>query len=242
MKILNFGEWLEDSGLDLDSERSWNKEFGVRGKSSLIDYELAGFHIDIENLVAAGRGTAFKNLGKVTTQGLELRTSFLLSNVFSLLPDIDISYAFLSTEVKDATVISNVSGTYGSEVSINGKELPYSPDHTVTVGLEYNINSKVNLRGDLRYVSEVYTDFENIEETDNIGVSGPIPSYSILNISGSYQLGAQLKLFFSGKNIADEIYIGSRLHSNPGQKEANISSGIIPGPRRQVNLGLEYSF
>ena len=100
----------------------------------------------------------------------------------------------------------------------------------------------MNLRGDLRYVSEVYTDFENIEETDNIGVSGPIPSYSILNISGSYQLGAQLKLFFSGKNIADEIYIGSRLHSNPGQKEANISSGIIPGPRRQVNIGLEYSF
>ena len=25
-------------------------------------------------------------------------------------------------------------------------------------------------------------------------------------------------------------------------KEANISSGIIPGPRRQVNIGLEYLF
>ena len=44
------------------------------------------------------------------------------------------------------------------------------------------------------------------------------------------------------KNITDEIYIGSRLHSNPGQKDANISSGIIPGPRRQINIGLEYSF
>ena len=41
------------------------------------------------------------------------------------MPDVDISYAFLSTEVKDANVISNMSGTYGSEVSINGKELPY---------------------------------------------------------------------------------------------------------------------
>ena len=115
-----------------------------------------------------------------------------------------------------------MSGTYGSEVSINGKELPYSPDHTVTVGLEYNINSKVNLRGDLRYVSEVYTDFENIEETDNIGVSGPIPSYSILNISGSYQLGTQLKLFFSGKNIADEIYIGSRFSLDTPEASINM--------------------
>ena len=242
LKILNFGEGLEDSGLDLDSERSWNKEFGFRGRSSLFDYEFAGFHIDIENLVAAGRGTAFKNLGKVTTQGIEARTSLLLSNIFSLLPDMDISYAFLATEVKDATIISNVSGTAGSEVSINGKELPYSPDHTLTVGLEYNSSPKINLRADLRYVSEVYTDFENIEKTDDIGVTGPIPSYNIFNISGSYKVSPQLKIFFSGKNITDEVYIGSRLHSNPGQKEANISSGIIPGPRRQVNIGLEYLF
>ena len=242
LKILNFGEGLEDSGLDLDSERSWNKEFGLRGRSSLFDYEFAGFHIDIENLVAAGRGTAFKNLGKVTTQGIEARTSLLLSNIFSLLPDMDISYAFLDTEVKDATIISNVSGTAGSEVSINGKELPYSPDHTLTVGLEYNSSPKINLRADLRYVSEVYTDFENIEKTDDIGVTGPIPSYNIFNISGSYKVSPQLKIFFSGKNITDEVYIGSRLHSNPGQKEANISSGIIPGPRRQVNIGLEYLF
>ena len=242
LKILNFGEGLEDSGLDLDSERSWNKEFGLRGRSSLFDYEFAGFHIDIENLVAAGRGTAFKNLGKVTTQGIEARTSLLLSNIFSLLPDMDISYAFLATEVKDATIISNVSGTAGSEVSINVKELPYSPDHTLTVGLEYNSSPKMNLRADLRYVSEVYTDFENIEKTDDIGVTGPIPSYNIFNISGSYKVSPQLKIFFSGKNITDEVYIGSRLHSNPGQKEANISSGIIPGPRRQVNIGLEYLF
>ena len=46
----------------------------------------------------------------------------------------------------------------------------------------------------------------------------------------------------SAKNITDEIYIGSRLHSNPGQKEAGLSSGILVGPRRQVNLGLEYNF
>ena len=102
--------------------------------------------------------------------------------------------------------------------------------------------SNLQLRTDLRFVSKAYTDFENIENPDPIGVSGPIPEYSILNVSGSYQFNNSLKVFFSGKNITDEVYIGSRLHSNPGQKEANISSGIIPGPRRQVNIGLEYSF
>ncbi|GIS54019.1 hypothetical protein Ct9H90mP29_10610 [bacterium] len=65
---------------------------------------------------------------------------------------------------------------------------------------------------------------------------------TFLIFRGSYKVSPQLKIFFSGKNITDEVYIGSRLHSNPGQKEANISSGIIPGPRRQVNIGLEYLF
>ena len=45
---------------------------------------------------------------------------------------------------------------------------------------------------------------------------------------------------FDGK-ITDKIYIGSRLHSNPSQTQADISSGIIPGPRRQINFTIKYS-
>ena len=56
------------------------------------------------------------------------------------------------------------------------------------------------------------------------------------------KLNEKIKLFLSGKNINDKVYIGSRLHSNPGQKDANISSGILPGARRQINFGLNYSF
>ena len=52
----------------------------------------------------------------------------------------------------------------------------------------------------------------------------------------------KLQMFLSAKNITDEIYIGSRLHSNPGQKEAGLSSRIIIGPRPQINIGLEYNF
>ena len=242
LKILNFGEGLDDSGLDLDAEKSWNKELGVRGTMSLVEYELAGFHIDIENLVAAGRGTAFKNLGKVASQGVESRMGITLSQISSFLPDIHVAYTFLHTEVKDGAIISNVSGSAGSETSINGKELPYSPNHTATAGLVLKPIPNLQLRTDFRFVSKAYTDFENIEETDANGISGPIPEYGIFNISGSYLISENFKFFFSGKNIADEVYIGSRLHSNPGQPEANISSGIIPGPRRQINFGLEYSF
>ena len=242
LKILNFGENSSDGGLDLKSEKSWNKEIGVRGSILFIDYELSGYHVSIEDLVAAGRGTAFKNLGKVNTMGFEVRSSLGLSKISALLPNVDISYSFLDTEVIDGRIISNVSGSVGSEVDIDGKELPYAPAHTLLVGAYTTIGDRFSLRFDTKYVSEVYTDFENITKTDNLGITGPVPEYLIFNASASFQYNEKLRMFFSAKNITDESYIGSRLHSNPGQKEAGLSSGIIIGPRRQINLGLEYNF
>ena len=246
LKILNFGEGLEESGLDLEAEKSWNKEIGIRGNLSLLDYEIAGFHIDIENLVAAGRGTAFKNLGKVNSQGVEVRSDFLFSKLNSFLPNIGVAYTYLSTSVVDGTIISNIQPV-GQEVSINGNELPYSPNHTLNIGLELNPINSFSFRLDYKYVGKVYTDFQNLENEDdrvgyNLGISGPIPAYYLFNLSSSYQLSQNMKLFLTGKNITDEVYIGSRLHSNPGQKDANISSGILPGARKQVNLGIEYAF
>ena len=242
LKILNFGMGEQSSGLDLEAEKSWNKEIGLRGNLSIIDLEIAGFHIDIENLVAAGRGTAFRNLGKVNSMGVEVNTNFLLSEKISFLPNLHFSYAFMKTEVVDGKIISNVSGSVGSEVSIKGKELPYAPRHTLTAGFTGNYFNALSFRLDARYVSKVFTDFENINEEDKIGVTGPVPSYYFINISADYDINEKFRIFLFGKNITDEIYVGSRLHSNPGQKQANISSGIIPGARRQINLGLEYNF
>ena len=241
LKILNFGGTPEDQGLNLEAEKSWNKEFGVRGNYSMINFEVSGFHVGIENLVAAGRGTAFKNLGRVNTMGLELNMNLISSKLSGFLPDLHLIYAFLNTEVSEGIIKSNVSGTVGSDVSIKGKELPYAPAHTLTAGFS-RIGKKLSYRLDFRYVDEVFTDFENIMREDKLGIQGAIPSYSFINFSADYKVTTGSRIFLVGKNITDEIYIGSRLHSNPGQPMANLSSGILPGPRRQINLGFEYNF
>ena len=241
LKILNFGGTPEDQGLNLEAEKSWNKEFGVRGDYSMINFEVSGFHVGIENLVAAGRGTAFKNLGRVNTMGLELNMNLISSKLSGFLPDLHLIYAFLNTEVSEGIIKSNVSGTVGSDVSIKGKELPYAPAHTLTAGFS-RIGKKLSYRLDFRYVDEVFTDFENIMREDKLGIQGAIPSYSFINFSADYKVSTGSRIFLVGKNITDEIYIGSRLHSNPGQPLANLSSGILPGPRRQINLGFEYNF
>ena len=103
--------------------------------------EVAVFHLGIENLVAAARGTAFKNLGEVQTMGIEIGSSLYLSDLMKMLPNINIAYSHLSTEVIRGTIKTSFQGI-DEDVSIAGKELPYAPNHTLVMGLEHNFNNR----------------------------------------------------------------------------------------------------
>ena len=239
--IVGFGDNPVAEGLDLEAEKSWNKELGFRFQNNIVDVELSGFHVDIENLVAAGRATAFKNLGKIESKGIELGSVLSLSNYSMFLPSINLSYCYLNTSVLEGELETNVKGESGI-VSIAGKELPYAPAHTLMVGLEHNFNNKFNSRIDFKYVSQSYTDFENFEnDVFGLGIAGPIPEHQVWNFSSNYKITRNFNISLNVKNLFDELYMGSRLHSNPGKTAANQSSGIIIAPRRQINISFEYN-
>ena len=195
-------------------------------------------------MVAAGRGTKFQNLGKVTSMGSELNALLKLSN-YSFLPNIYLSHTFLKTNIKDGMLEQyNFISSNTEAISINGNELPYCPNNVLLIGLEKIFIKKLSVRMDYKYVGKVFTDFHNLNELyiSNLGNRGPVPSYEVYNININYNISKKINVYINGKNILDTIYIGSRLHSNPAQTAANISSGILPGPRRQINFGINYIF
>ena len=241
LKITQFGENVEVGGLDLEAEKSWNMEVGFRSWTPGLTLEVAGFLVKISDIVAAGRGTAFRNLGKADTYGLETALAFGVSRFVPLLPDVNLSYTYLQTEIKSGIVKSaTIAGNVG--VNIAGNELPYAPRHTLTVGLAKQIGDSLRMRADMRFVDKVFTDFENLKQMYNRGDTGPIPSYTIVSASVDYKIFNQWKVFVTGKNLFDKVYIGSRLHSNAGQPEASLSSGILIGPRRQILAGVKHEF
>ena len=238
LKITNFGQNVDVGGLDLKAETSWNMEAGIRSWRPGLTLEVSGFLLKIADMVAAGRGTAFKNLGKVDSYGLETGLNAEVSRFMPLLPDFNLSYTYLQTEVKSGIVKSaTIAGNV--DVDIAGNELPYAPRHTLAIGLAKRIGDTLRIRADMRIVDTVFTDFENIKRTFNRGDTGSIPSYAIVNASVDYKLFDRWQAFVSGKNLLDKVYIGSRLHSNAGQPEANLSSGILIGPRRQILIGIK---
>ena len=239
LNVVSFGSDVEDGGLDVEAEKSWNLEAGLRTSGSLLTTELSGFYLRIEDLVAAGRGTAFRNLGMARTYGVELATSLRAFSSESS-PVAHVSYTYLQTEVLDGRIQSAVVNNVPS-VDISGNELPYAPRHNVTLAVTQRIGG-ASLRADYRYVDDVFTDFENLDYTTGRGDTGPVPAYSVIGGSLQLPIGEALIAQLTVKNALDEIYIGSRLHSNPRQTAANQSSGILPGARRQVNVSLRYSF
>lgn len=243
LMITNFG--TANTGFDLLPEKSWNYEVGLRGNFSAVSFETAGFLIDMEDLLIMGSpAIRFKKPAKAVTYGVEHSMKLYSSKWSNFLPDLNLSYTLLNSEIKKGIVASAIKT---GDADVKGNELPYAPKHTLSVGLSKSIKEKFLVRADYVYISDVYTDLENIEFIRNRGDTGPVPHFYLIDASMSYKINKHWRVTLTGKNILDKIYIGSRLHSDPyapvgSQNKANTSSGIIPGSRRQLNLGIRYEF
>lgn len=228
-----------DDGFDLKAEKSWNTELGLRGRSDIGQFEATGFYLYVEDLVG-GRTQFQKNLGVVRSYGLEFQTRLQGSALVGPLPTLDVSYTFLRSEVVQGTITSAIDG---GPVDISGNELPAAPTHSATVGLSKTLPGlNLTLNADLRYRDRFYSDLENLEMTNNRGERGPVPAHTVIDAGATYEYSDDLSVQLTAKNVTDHVYIGSRLHSNPRQPGANLSTGILPGPRRQINLAIRYDF
>jgi len=228
-----------DGGFDLKAEKSWNSELGVRGRSAAGQFEFTGFYLYVEDLVG-GRTRFQQNLGVVESYGVEARTRIEGGLFAGPLPTLDVSYTYLQSAVVQGIVTSAIDG---APEDISGNELPAAPTHTATVGLSKTFaDLGLTLSTDLSYTGRFYTDLENLEQTNNRGERGPVPARAVLDAGATYRYSDALSVQLTAKNVTDNVYIGSRLHSNPRQPSANLSTGILPGARRQVNLSIQYDF
>ena len=238
LKLTNFGQDAGAGGLDLKPEKSWNLEAGAalpggRPSPSKPAPSCCGSRTSWPPAGGRRSGTWARWRATASRRPWPCHTSRL----GPVLPDLHLSHTWLRTRIRKGLVTS-ATRAGDVEVDVAGNELPYAPPHTLTVSLVKETGRGLRLRTDVRFVDEVFTDFENIDRTFNRGDTGPIPAYSIVNASADYAFASRWSAFVTAKNLLDEVYIGSRLHSNAGQPQAHLSSGILVGPRRQVTAGI----
>ena len=76
--------------------------------------------------------------------------------IYHFFPNINIVYSLLDSEVLEGVLSASLGKT-----DISGNNLPYVPRNTLIVGFESGFSDRIAIRFDSKYVSKVYTDFEN---------------------------------------------------------------------------------
>jgi Fe(3+) dicitrate transport protein len=85
------------------------------------------------------------------------------------------------------------------------------------------------------YTDETFADALNKRAPSGNGAVGLVPGYSVVDLSGSYQIAAKLMLRASVNNLMDTKYFTKRPEFYPGP-------GIWPSDGRSVNVSIGLTF
>ena len=204
---------------NLDAERSVNLEFGIRGESKRLAYEVVAFQMDFSNQVVDGNSDpnlSKSNGGETIHRGLEMALAYDLGAGFR----VDSNLTYIPT-----------SKFVGGDN--DGNRISYSPEWLANVELGYT-------QGDLKAALSMHhsgSQFGNSENTTEIpedaagGIwGGKLDAYTTFDLNAMYQVNKQLTTFASVKNLTDKRYI------------AGLRQGIYAGPSRSFEVGAKYKF
>jgi Fe(3+) dicitrate transport protein len=223
--------------LDLDAERSWNYEAGVRTRLAR-DFRLDAtfFRMDFSNQivpssVAGGAGAVLTNAGETLHQGVEVGGRWTKRSLGGSRHGMALygAYTHLPTARYEGVRFSNIGG-FGN-VRITGNRLPYAPENNLTASAHYLHASGMNAMVEGVYVGRMFGDDLNTVGGTPDGQRGLIPSMFIWNAAFNYPIEAwRTTVFVTTKNLADRLYIADR------------TRGLIPGMPRQIQAGLRFTF
>ncbi|MBL8505554.1 MAG: TonB-dependent receptor, partial [Methylobacillus glycogenes] len=145
---------------------------------------------------------------------------------------VSANYTNLFTaKFRNSRDIVDEDGDITTDSFASGNRLTYAPKHIASVNFGYQHPIGFEARIGVDYVSKQYGDNSNTTVDSLSGLTGTIPSYTLINASASYRpIGSKATFFVSGNNLADKEYLASRV------------DGMVAGRQRQVFGGVRYDF
>ncbi|MDO8837401.1 MAG: TonB-dependent receptor [Parvibaculum sp.] len=219
-------------GSTSDAERSVNYEAGLRYGAGEFSFEAIGFFNDYSNLLgtctaSTGGGCVIGaqfDGGDVDVKGLEVAAGYDAGGLLGLGLKVPLGAAYTYTTSEFKTSFASGFGPWGTVTA--GDELPYVPEHmlTVSAGLEGE-SWRTNL-----LVSYV-------DATRSRAGSGAIPANELINerlifdLSAEYDIAPGVTLIGIVENLTDEVY-----------NVAFDPAGARPGKPRTILGGVKLSF
>lgn len=225
------GSIFEVSDKQLEDAFGYNAELGFRGRWKFLNWDVTGFYLQYNNRLGTlaqvdnlGNQIIFRtNIGDSRTAGLELffQGDFYVSNKTGL--SIFTSTSFMDARYQDAVLRSG-----NSNIDIDGNKVESVPQWISRNGITLNL-PKFNVSTLMSYTSESFADAFNTVTPSANGAAGLVPAYFLLDLNGSVQLSAKLRVQVNANNLLDKKYFTKRPQFYPGP-------GIWPSDGRTFSV------
>ena len=213
----------------LESQTSRNFEVGARGRFLLdlidLDYEVAAFHIDIDDalvpfeLAAFPEREFFRNAGRGVRNGLETAIGVEFSDTLKL----DLSYTWSDFRYRDFEAPGG---------DFSGNWIPGIPRHFGDILLQYESREGFFAEVATRVVGDLFADDGNQTK---------VQDYTTTSLTVGWRKAAgrwELEPFFGIRNLFDEVYFANvRINAFGGRH-------YEPAPERLVfgGIRIRYAF
>ena len=235
---------------DLEPEKSYNYEIGVRIQISKIDYEAAIFQIDRKDFIMKTSGNygaantastdMWDNVGGAKHRGLELSANGKVVDELSF----NIAYTYLDAYYTnyDNFGIDLDGNTRTSNLTFfnaTKNDIPRTPKHQANFILDYLPMKALTLTTEINAKSDYYADDLNQIK---------IPGHATLNLLANYSNkigGYSYNLFARVDNVFDKFYYGTARSSGDRNEDGVFNAedlSITVSPGRVYTAGLSVKF
>ncbi|WP_042959173.1 TonB-dependent Fe(3+) dicitrate receptor FecA [Erwinia tasmaniensis] len=212
------GKAVSSGSVEPEKARTW--ELGTRFDNQVLQAEAGLFLINFSNQYDSNQVTdSVTARGKTRHTGLESKVRYDLGDFSPALENLSVSasYAYVNAVIRE-------QGDY------HGNQVPFSPKHKGTVGMDYRTGSwTLNLNGE--YQSSQFADNANTVKESADGSTGRIPGFMLWGARANYDFGPQyanLNMAVGVKNLFDHEYFTRAYDDN--------NKGIYAGQPRTVYL------
>jgi iron complex outermembrane receptor protein len=170
---------------DIDSVELDSIEFGIRGNTSRLDYNISFFDMNKRNFIF--RDTARQNVdgGETTHRGAELNLSFSFNDRVTT----SLAMTWARHEYANNPALS--------VFPLNDNEIDTAPSTIGSATIDWKLNKQFSLELEWVHVGEYFQDCENQHEYEG---------HDLLHLRGHWQLKDAIRLSARIMNLLDEAY------------------------------------
>ncbi len=224
---------------NIQDESGFTADLGVRGNwRNRLNYDVSAFYIGYKNRIGqvlkADRAPLFQdyryrtNVGNAFYTGIE---AYVEADILNFNKKMKSPHALLLF-VNSSIIYAKYGAT--DDASIRGKNVEMAPPLSIRSGLTYSFRQIFKTTFQFNRVQEHFTDATNARQATG-AVNGVIPTYSVADLSASWNFWRTFSLDFSCNNVLNQMYFTRRAEAYPGP-------GIIPSDGRSFFVTFDARF